>query len=135
MVQPERRGDGENQQRGSARIVPRVATLSVAEALPRLFSDEKFSIDWRDFGRQRVYGNGQVRPLLRGWVHLLALAVAEVVLASNMLPSTAASLVRWSSVGMYGSVAFHMVPWSTASAYQIALFLDFVCIRLVKLNS
>lgn len=96
--------------------------------------DRQQHIDWARFGFHQYYGNGQARPLLRGWVHILSLVVLECVLAANMLPGQAADLMRWSSVGLYGSVVFHIVPWTSLPAYQLALFADFVAIRCGRAN-
>lgn len=75
------------------------------------------------------YGNGQPRPLLRGWLHFVVILAIEGALAVAFLPAGTASLLRWSSIGFYGSFLFHMLPWSSPKTYQIALAADFLAIR------
>ena len=97
-------------------------------------------VDWRQFGRHQQYGNGTPRTLARGWVHVAALLALEACLwacAANLggpfqpLPPRAASLARWTATAFYGSVVFHLVPWHTVPAYNVALCVDFMAIMCV----
>lgn len=80
-------------------------------------------------GLHRNYGNGQERPLLRGWVHFLALLVLEAVLASGVLPVHTQMLLRASSMGLYGSCIFHMLPWASMQvrSNRICFVLLYAC--------
>lgn len=97
-------------------------------------------VEWRIFGRHTSYGNGTPRTLARGWVHVLALALLELMLlacagrwgALTPLPARALALARWTTVGFYGSVLFHLVPWSRTQSYNAALCLDFMAITCVR---
>jgi predicted membrane channel-forming protein YqfA (hemolysin III family) len=98
------------------------------------------TVDWRQFGRHRQYGNGTPRTLARGWVHVFALLALEATLWAcsaslggpfQPLPARAVALARWSAVAFYGSVVFHLVPWDTEPAYNVALCADFMAIMCV----
>jgi len=84
---------------------------------------------------QRADGNGQPRPLLRGWLHLFFLLYCTAVLGGARaspvpLHATARRFTAWTLVGYAGSVLFHMAPWATQRAYTLALVFDFVAIQL-----
>jgi hypothetical protein len=101
--------------------------------------DDGFGVDLSRFGRHTRYGNGTPRTLARGWLHLATVLAMELVLlvglgAAGALPARAADLTRWTSVGFYGSVLFHMVPWTRMATYQAALFLDFMTIRCARVR-
>jgi hypothetical protein len=128
----------------AATPLPHDAPLPPPEAAPEAAAaeedaeedDDGFGVDLSRFGRHTRYGNGTPRTLARGWLHLATVLAFEVVLlcglgASGALPARAADLTRWTSVGFYGSVLFHMVPWTRMATYQAALFLDFMTIRCV----
>ena len=95
-------------------------------------------VDWRLFGRHRQYANGTPRSLLRGWVHVLALASLELLLLASAsgwgslppLPPRAALLARWTTLAFYGSVLFHLVPYAREESYNVALSADFMAITL-----
>ena len=94
---------------------------------------------WRAFGRHTFYGNGQPRPLLRGWIHCLALVYGMASLSSCeagsrpllcplVLHGRALDFTAWTLLGYLGSVVFHLCPWATLRAYTLALCLDFLTI-------
>lgn len=78
-------------------------------------------------------GNGQPRPLLRGWAHFGALLYGTAALATGRTPIAlhrqAAHFATWTLLGYVGSTVFHMCPWATLHSYQLALCFDFVTIR------
>lgn len=92
-------------------------------------------LDMTKVGVHSHYANGQERPLLRGWVHFVALLLVEGLLASGSLPLQTAALLRASSVGFYGSCIFHMLSWTSMQAFQFALAVDFQAIRHVPPTS
>ena len=93
-------------------------------------------INWRLFGRHPEYANGTPRSLLRGWPHVLALATLELLLLAGSaglgilppMPPRAATLARWTTLGFYASVLFHLVPYAREESYNIALSADFMAI-------
>ena len=103
---------------------------------PPRFWRRRPHVAWRDFGRHKQYGNGTPRTLARGWVHVLALLTLESLLLCSAhgwagvpaLPPRAALLARWTTVGFYGSVLFHLVPWARPDTYNAALCADFMAI-------
>ena len=79
-------------------------------------------------------GNGQPRPLLRGWIHLAFLVCGCFVLlhperAPIPMNETSLRFTAGTLVGYVGSVCFHMCPWATLRAYTFALVFDFLCIQ------
>lgn len=98
---------------------------------------DRLGFDLSRFGRHAEYGNGTPRALARGWLHLACVLAMEVALIAAAvgawapfgLPARAAQLIRWTTVGFYGSVLFHCVPWTRPGTYTAALFLDFMTIR------
>lgn len=101
---------------------------------------DRLGFDLSRFGRHAEYGNGTPRALARGWLHLACVLAMEVALIAAAvgawapfgLPARAAQLIRWTTVGFYGSVLFHCVPWTRPGTYTAALFLDFMTIRRVR---
>jgi hypothetical protein len=113
--------------------------LALAELPPPAFS----LAWWTRFGRHDAYGNGLPRPLLRGWLHfaiLLAgvaalLAGRERLAAVLALHATAHEFAAATLVSYVGSVAFHLFPWASLTAYQRALCFDFCTIVCVALRA
>ena len=78
-------------------------------------------------------GNGQPRPLLRGWAHLGVLLYGTRCLLTHRSPfgplaPPALAFTATTLLGYLGSITFHLIPWSTLRAYQLALCFDFLCI-------
>lgn len=79
-------------------------------------------------------GNGQPRPLLRGWIHLASLVYGCFVLlypawAPVPMNDTSLRFTAGTLIGYLGSVVFHLCPWATLRAYTFALVFDFVAIQ------
>mmetsp|Transcript_30970 Transcript_30970/g.100898 ORF Transcript_30970/g.100898 Transcript_30970/m.100898 type:complete len:397 (+) Transcript_30970:408-1598(+) len=89
---------------------------------------------WDQFGRHRTYANGNPRPLLRGWLHLLSAAAGTAVLldgrAAAVLGPAGANLMAVNLMCYWASSIFHCVPWKSIFAYELALVTDFACISL-----
>ena len=125
---------------GAAMGVSREPLTTAVYALVALGARLASWVDWRHFGRHQQYGNGTPRTLARGWVHVAALLALEVCLWAcsasvgpfQPLPPRAASLARWTATAFYGSVVFHLVPWHTVPAYNVALCVDFMAIMCVR---
>jgi hypothetical protein len=96
---------------------------------------------WLRFGRHTVYGNGLPRPLLRGWLHFAVLLAGTAALLAGRerlaawrvlaLHATAHEFAAATLVSYVGSVAFHLFPWASLTAYQRALCFDFCTIVCV----
>ena len=74
-------------------------------------------------------GNGHPRPAARGFLHLVVLLLGHIALQmETVLSPRARAFALWTLVGYWGSVMFHLVPWSTQRSYSRALALDFMTI-------